>query len=45
MRFEEMEGKIRADLEQKQREALLDTWADELRGKYPLREEPVDAAR
>lgn len=45
MRFDEMEDKIRADLEQKQREELLETWADELREKYPLQEKPVDVTR
>ncbi|MGE4344738.1 MAG: peptidylprolyl isomerase [Geoalkalibacter sp.] len=45
MRFDEMEDKIRADLEQEQREALLETWADELREQYPLQKEPVGAGR
>ncbi|WP_052464913.1 peptidylprolyl isomerase [Geoalkalibacter subterraneus] len=45
MRFDEMEDKIRTDLEQKQRDALLETWANELREKYPLKKESVEAAR
>ena len=45
MRFDEMEDKIRADLEQKQRDALLENWVNELREKYPRQEEPVEAAR
>ncbi len=45
MRFDEMEAKIRADLEQKQRDALLKTWRSELREEYPLQEEAAEAAR